>query len=71
MSGTQRFLVYSILIVVVVVSIVYWVKRPKPVAILVASVESGEVQRTVTNTRAGTLKACRRAAAWKATFRSI
>ena len=61
MSGTQRFLVYSILIVVVVVSIVYWVKRPKPVAILVASVESGEVQRTVTNTRAGTLKACRRA----------
>jgi HlyD family secretion protein len=61
MSGTQRFALYSVLTVIIIVSAVYWVKRPKPVAVLVASVESGEVQRTVTNTRAGTLKACRRA----------
>ena len=61
MTGIQRFALYSILIIVIIVSIVFWVKRPKPVAVLVASVESGEVQRTVTNTRAGTLKACRRA----------
>lgn len=61
MTGRQRFALYSLLTIIIIVSIAYWVKRPKPVAILVASVESGEVQRTVTNTRAGTLKACRRA----------
>ena len=38
-----------------------WLQRPKPIAVIVEKVERGEVQRTVTNTRAGTLKPCRRA----------
>ena len=35
--------------------------KPEPVAVMLASVERGEVQATVSNTRAGTVKACRRA----------
>ncbi len=34
---------------------------PKPVEVSVATVETGLVEATVTNTRAGTIKACRRA----------
>jgi len=32
-----------------------------PIAVVLAPVERGEVQATVSNTRAGTVKACRRA----------
>ncbi len=47
--------------VVIVVALIVWLKRPKPVAVLLTTIEAGAVERTVTNTRAGTLKACRRA----------
>ena len=39
----------------------WWATRPKPVPVLVAAVERGTVEKTVANTRAGTVKACRRA----------
>lgn len=35
--------------------------RPKPLEVLVKAVDRGAVERTVANTRAGTVKACRRA----------
>lgn len=35
--------------------------RPKPVAVIVATVETGRVETTVANTRAGSVAACRRA----------
>lgn len=35
--------------------------KPEPIAVVLAPVERGEVQATVSNTRAGTVKACRRA----------
>ena len=35
--------------------------RPKPIAVVLAKVERGTVEATVSNTRAGTIKACRRA----------
>jgi HlyD family secretion protein len=38
-----------------------WLGRAKPVKVLVAEVAPGSVQDTVSNTRAGTIKACRRA----------
>jgi HlyD family secretion protein len=40
---------------------VWFVTRPKPVAVLVAAVEAGRVEATVANTRAGSVSACRRA----------
>ena len=38
----------------------YW-SQPKPVLVKVQAVERGSVQSTASNTRAGTVKACRRA----------
>ncbi len=35
--------------------------RPKPIAVAVATLDEGPVEDTVANTRAGTIKACRRA----------
>ncbi|HMC13726.1 MAG TPA: biotin/lipoyl-binding protein, partial [Gallionellaceae bacterium] len=35
--------------------------RPKPVEVTLATVARGKVEATVSNTRAGTVKACRRA----------
>ncbi|RMG34323.1 MAG: efflux RND transporter periplasmic adaptor subunit [Gammaproteobacteria bacterium] len=39
----------------------WWANRPQPIEVSVATVERGVVERTVANTRAGTVKACRRA----------
>lgn len=51
-----------ILVILSLIAIPIWYARhPKPVAVLVASVERGLVEATVTNTRAGTVKSCRRA----------
>ncbi|VAW93021.1 Probable Co/Zn/Cd efflux system membrane fusion protein [hydrothermal vent metagenome] len=57
----HRILIIISISVIVFVLFLGWLKRPKPVDVIIASVEQGDVQRTVTNTRAGTLKACRRA----------
>jgi len=61
MTRRHRLVLFSILAIVVVVALITWLKRPKPIAVVLGKVETGEVQRTVTNTRAGTLEACRRA----------
>ena len=61
MQKRHRIILISTISVVIVVSLFSWIKRPKPIAVIITSVEQGDVQRTVTNTRAGTLKACRRA----------
>jgi HlyD family secretion protein len=39
----------------------WYLSRPKPVKVVVARVDTGPVEATVANTRAGTVKACRRA----------
>jgi HlyD family secretion protein len=46
---------------IVLIAAVFWFQRPRPIVVQVIEVIHGEVQRTVTNTRAGTLNACRRA----------
>jgi len=61
MKKRSRIILITIISIVIVISLFSWLKRPKPVAVIIATVDKGEVQRTVTNTRAGTLKACRRA----------
>jgi HlyD family secretion protein len=50
-----------VLVPAVLAGLIYYVLRPKPVAVSIHQVERGTVERTVTNTRAGTVKACRRA----------
>lgn len=61
MKKHHRIIIISAMTIIIVIALFSWVKRAKPVAVIITSVEQGEVQRTVTNTRAGTLKACRRA----------
>lgn len=61
MMGKFRFLLVLLIVVLLIVSVVYWLNRNKPIAITITEITTGEVQRTVTNTRAGTLNACRRA----------
>ena len=39
---------------------VWYVSRPKPVSVVLATVDRGPVERTVANTRAATVTACRR-----------
>lgn len=55
-----RWLV-AIAVVAGVGGLIYFTTRPEPVQVVVAAVESGVVEQTVANTRAGTVKACRRA----------
>lgn len=49
------------IIIMVVAGLILWSQRNKPIIVSMTTVEKGEIQRTVTNTRAGTLNACRRA----------
>lgn len=43
-------------------ALLYWrYAKPKPVAVVLGTVEKGTIEATVVNTRAGTVKACRRA----------
>ena len=54
--------IVSFIIVIVVISAGYYgLRRPKPVLVQVYALEKGEVKATVSNTRVGTIKACRRA----------
>ncbi len=41
--------------------LIWQTSRPKPIAVLVKSVDRGQVEETLANTRAGTVKPCRRA----------
>lgn len=52
----------SILVVVMllVVAIIYWLSRPDLPVVSLIEVTSGVVEKTVSNTRAGTVNACRR-----------
>lgn len=61
MGRTLKWLVVILVAVAVAVGLRLTVLAPKPVQVEVARVERGEVEATVTNTRAGTVKARRRA----------
>jgi HlyD family secretion protein len=54
-----------ILLLLAVVSLlalaVWWSTRPDPIAVVLDEVDRGRVERSVANTRAGTVNACRRA----------
>lgn len=60
MTLSKRSVFLLLVILSIVLAIVYF-NRPKPIQVAVALVETGDVEETVSNTRAGTIKACRRA----------
>lgn len=61
MQKRHRQLLISLLIIVAAAVLFVYIKRPHPVSVAVHKTTRGEVLSTITNTRAGTLKACRRA----------
>ncbi|MEI7843706.1 MAG: efflux RND transporter periplasmic adaptor subunit [Gallionellaceae bacterium] len=62
-SSPSRKRTYLILAVVVIaiVLVAAYLTRSKPLAVLLKTVDRGNVEASVSNTRAGTVKACRRA----------
>jgi len=60
MTKTLRRILIVVLVIVVAVGLVFYFTR-KPVDVLLKTVEYGQVESVVSNTRAGTVKACRRA----------
>lgn len=63
MEKIAKFALRALVVLAIVVAGVLgarYLTRPQPVAVVLTAVERGEVQATVSNTRAGTVKACRR-----------
>ncbi|MEW5755119.1 MAG: efflux RND transporter periplasmic adaptor subunit [Pseudomonadota bacterium] len=59
MKFRRRILLIAI--VIISVPIIWWLSRPVPIPVKLHTVEQGAVEDTVTNTRTGTITACRRA----------
>jgi HlyD family secretion protein len=51
----------ALAVLAVLAGLTFALTRPKPIAVTVAAVETGKVETTVANTRAGSVTACRRA----------
>jgi HlyD family secretion protein len=58
---STRIIVILLVLGVAGAGLYFWLGRSKPVVVSVKPVEKGTVEDTVANTRAGTIKACRRA----------
>jgi HlyD family secretion protein len=61
---TRRIRIRWIILLLLIAALgfaIWYFTRPDPVEVIVKAVERGTVERTVSNTRAGTVKACRRA----------
>jgi len=59
-KNAYRLILFT-LVIAAIVAAVWYLSRPKPIAVVITAVERGTVESTVSNTRAGTVKACRRA----------
>ena len=61
-SGRFPIVFVSVLVVLALLAAAAWyLTRPKPVAVAVALADTGRVETTIANTRAGSVMACRRA----------
>lgn len=56
----MKKLAFFIVFVVLVIGIIIWRSQPEKLSVWVSKAEYGAVEQTVSNTRAGTIKACRR-----------
>ena len=60
-SKTLRRTLITAVLFVLLAGWAWWATRSKPISVAVTAVERGTVEKTVANTRAGTVEACRRA----------
>jgi HlyD family secretion protein len=56
----MRKIIISLLVLACLVALGWWWKRPQPLPVTLVEVGSGPVESLIANSRAGTLKACRR-----------
>ncbi len=61
MNRHPTTLIFTLIIIPVFLAGIWYTTRPKPVAVVTKAVTRGTVEETVANTRAGTVKACKRA----------
>jgi len=61
MRKRHRLILIVLLVIGALIALIGYLNRPKAVAVIIQDVTTGEVLSSVANTRAGTLKACRRA----------
>ena len=57
----KRGWIITLIVVAGLAGLFHYLSRPKPVAVVLQAVDRGKVESIVANTRAGTVKACRRA----------
>ncbi|HEX5698311.1 MAG TPA: efflux RND transporter periplasmic adaptor subunit [Rhodoferax sp.] len=55
-----RRLLLALLVMCLLGAGIWWVKRPKPVAVTLTTIDQGRVESSIANTRAGTVEACLR-----------
>ena len=60
MSPTLRRIFIALLCLTAVTALIWWLARPKPIAVALHTVERGKVESSIANTRAGTVEACLR-----------
>lgn len=56
----MRRIILSVVILTAIATAFWWLNRPQPIAVTLVSVESGKVEASVANTRAGSVEACQR-----------
>lgn len=56
----MRRIILSLVILTAIATAFWWLNRPQPIAVALVSVESGKVEASVANTRAGSVEACQR-----------
>jgi HlyD family secretion protein len=54
-------LIVTVSVIAIIAGVVWYMTRPKPVAVILHKVDRGVVEASVANTRAGTVEACERA----------
>ena len=57
----SRVILLLLIVALMAIAGAWWLRKEKPIPVQLAAVERGEIQQTVTNTRAGSVKACQRA----------
>lgn len=58
-AGRAKY--FSALLVLTLIALGWWQSRPQPISVSLTTVQRGTVEATLSNTRAGTIKACHRA----------
>lgn len=59
-SALIRRLLFALVVLALLGGGLWWVNRPKPIAVLLWPIDRGTVEASIANTRAGTVEACQR-----------